>query len=318
MDTRQSDPSGALVDLPGTTGPVAPVEVQNAGLGCAVESGVDTWRLLFDADASSVGRRVFDLGDGYVGNWFPEHAVLAVEGHPAGRGVLADPSTLVDALDSVQALVEPFGAAFKGVGRSDLTGGYRFPSVNEGRAFFAGMAAVELPRCETTRRGSPVHSVWWTGAKGREIKSRVYDKGLERGTDDPFTLGRLEDQRRYPSGGRVPVDVLADRDWCRERFAARFDPTRKAVDGVKCASIPVIGQALADEARYGYRDWKEAERLAGSLILLAGGAGEAYGRSTFYARRRELREAGFVIADTWMEPVEVDLGAVVESVVESW
>lgn len=310
--------AAALVDRPGATGPVAPVEVRNAGLGAPTERGVDTWRLLFAADASGVGRRVFDLADGYVGQWFPEHGTLAVEGHPAGRGDLADPSTLGAAFDRVAGLVEPYGATFKGVSRSDLTAGYRFAREQDGRAFFAGMAAVDLPRCETTRRGSPVHSVWWTGAKGREIKGRVYDKGLERGTADAFLLGRLEDQRRYPSGARVPVDVLGDQSFIRERFAARFDPVRKAVDGVKCASIPVIGQALADEARYGYRSWKEAERLAGSLILLAGGAGEAYTRSTFYERRAKLREAGYVVADSWMEPVEVDLGEVVESVVESW
>lgn len=281
------------------------------------EAGVDTWRLLFRADASGAGSRVFDLGDDYRGNWFPEHALLAVEGHPAGRGVLARPEALGEAFGRVAALVAPYGAVFAGTARADLTVGYRFAGEREGRAFFAGMAAIELPRCETTRRGSPVHSVWWTGAKGREIKGRVYDKGLERGTAEAFTLGRLEDQRRFPSGHRPHFKDLADPDYARSTFARRFAPVRRAVDGVKCASIPVIGQALADEARYGYRTWGEAERLAGSLILLAGGAREAYPRRTFYRRRAELRDAGYVVADSWMEPVEVDLGEVVEAAVDA-
>lgn len=45
---------------------------------------------------------------------------------------------------------------------------------------------------------------------------------------------------------------------------------RQALDGVKAATFPVVAQALADEARYGYRPWKETERLAGSLVLLTG------------------------------------------------
>ena len=87
---------------------------------------------------------------------------------------------------------------------------------------------------------------------------------------------------------------------------------RKAVDGVKAASFPVIAQALADEAKYGFRDVREAERLAGALVLLSGGAGESYSRRTMYRRRSELREAGYVIADSYLEPVEVDLGDVLE------
>jgi hypothetical protein len=83
------------------------------------------------------------------------------------------------------------------------------------------------------------------------------------------------------------------------------------VDGVKAASFPVIAQALADEARYGFRDVLEAERLAGSLVILSGGGGEAYSRPTFYRRRAELREAGYVVVDE-SEAVEVNLGDVVE------
>lgn len=281
------------------------------------ETGLDTWRLLYRADASGVGKHVFDLPDGYVGNWFPSHGLLAIEGHPAGRGTLAGVADTAEAFERAGALVAPFDASFVGVARADLTASYRFAGPREGRAFIGGMAAIELPRCETTRRGTPVHSVWWTGAKGREIKGRVYDKGLERGTCEAFELGRMEDQRRFRSGARPGIEELVDGGYRRDTFGGRFAPVRRAVDGVRAAGIPVIAQALADEARYGYRDWKEAERLAGSLILLAGGAGEAYARSTFYSRRSALRDAGYVLADSWLEPVEVDLGEVVEAAVEA-
>jgi hypothetical protein len=260
---------------------------------------------------------VFDLGEGYVAQWFPEHALLAAEGHPAGRGTLAAPSALVGARERVDGLVDRFGGSFVGVARADFTAGYRFEAQRDGRAWFAGMAAMQLPRCETTRRGTPVHSVWWTGAKGREVKGRAYDKGLERGIGEAFELARIEDQRRFRSGARPSLDELGDGEWCREQLASRFAPLRKAVDGVKVAGIPVVAQAIADEARYGYRDVREAERLAGSLLLLAGGAGEAYKRSTLYSRRAELREAGYVLADEWMEPVSVDLSEVLDTTLAS-
>jgi hypothetical protein len=86
---------------------------------------------------------------------------------------------------------------------------------------------------------------------------------------------------------------------------------------VKAASFPVIAQALADEARYGYRSWQEAEKLAGSLVLLSGGAREAYTRPTYYRRKAELREAGYVVVDDLAEVVEVNLGDVVEAALES-
>jgi hypothetical protein len=178
------------------------------------------------------------------------------------------------------------------------------------------MASVQLPRCETTRRGHPVHSISWTHAEGRRKLARCYDKGQERG-GEAFKFGRLEDQRRYPSGARPPVEVVAESAYLRGRFEARFGPVRKAVKGVKAATFPVIAQALADEARYGYRDVREAERLAGSLVLLTGGAGDAYKRSTFYNRRAELREAGYVVVDDLLEAVEINLGDVVEAALEA-
>jgi hypothetical protein len=41
-----------------------------------------------------------------------------------------------------------------------------------------------------------------------------------------------------------------------------------------------------------------------------------YPRSTLYKRRAVLREAGYVLADEWMEPTTVDLGEVLERCLE--
>lgn len=297
------------------------------------EAGVDTLRLLFETH--DFGERRFELGGDVIetvdeetgelgrevlGGWqagsLPDLGLTWVEGHPA-PGRLATAAEVGEAAEVVRGLLdERLGVrTARGVSRSDQTVTSGFHRPQEARAFLAGMAAVQLPRCETTRRGHPVHSVSWTAANGARKLGRCYDKGLERG-GEPWELARLEDQRRFQSGSRPPVEVVADGAYLRSKFEARFGPVRKAVDGVKAATFPVIAQALADEARYGFRDVREAERLAGSLVLLSGGAGDAYKRSTFYNRRAELREAGYVVVDDLIEAVEVDLGVVVDQALE--
>jgi hypothetical protein len=266
------------------------------------------------------GDRAFEVeeAEGWRFGSIPALGLTWAEGHPA-PGRLATPDEVLTSARAVEALLDDrLGVrTHRGVARSDQTVTTAFQRPQEGRAFLAGMASVQLPRCETSRRGHPVHSMFWTHATGRRKLARCYDKAMETGDGEPFTRPRLEDQRRYPSGARPVVEAVADGEFLRGRFEARFGPVRKVVDGVKAASFPVIAQALADEVRYGYRSTREAERLAGSLVLLTGGAGEAYKRSTFYNRRAELREAGFVVVDDLAEVVEVDLGEVVDQALET-
>jgi hypothetical protein len=312
------DPDTAGVSLP-------PAEVgvcsTRPGLTAeTAEAGVDTLRLLYETHAYGAPAFELDELDGWRFGSIPALALTWAEGHPT-PGALADSRAVAEAAGTVRELVDDrFGVVRdRGVARSDQTSTLRFHRQTEARAFFAGMAAVELPRTETTRRGRPVHSIAWTHPTGRRILARCYDKGLELG-GEAFRLGRLEDQRRYASGKRPPAELVADPDYARGRFVARFGPIRRAVDGVKAATFPVIAQAIADEVRYGYRDWREGERLAGSLVLLVGGAREGYTRPTYFLRKAELRDAGYVVVDDLAEAVEVDLGELVEQAVEesSW
>ncbi len=281
------------------------------------EAGVDTMRLLYETREMGAHRFQIDALEGWQLGSIPALGLTWAEGHPA-PGELANPQKLSEAALAVRERIDDhFGVVRdRGCARLDSTATTRFARPAETRAFLAGMAAVDLPRTETTRRGHPVHSVSWTHPNGAKKLGRCYDKGLERG-GEPWELARLEDQRRFASGGRPPAEVVCEPGYARSRFEARFGPIRKAVDGVKAASFPVVAQALADEVRYGYRDVLEAERLAGSLVLLTGGAREAYARPTYYRRRAELREAGFVVVDDLVEHVEVNLGDVVEASLEA-
>jgi len=278
---------------------------------------VDTLKLLFDTRHFGESRFELDSLPGWKCGSMPAIGVTWTEGHPAD-GHLASADEVATAATRARAVVdEHFGVVKdRGVSRSDVTTNHPFHRPVDARAFLAGMAAIDLPRSHTTRRGHPVQSVSYSHATGKRILARCYDKGLERG-GEPWQTARLEDQRRYPSGGRPPIEVVADGKFLRGRFEARFGPIRKAVDGVKAASFPVIAQALADEARYGYRTAREVERLAGSLVILSGGGGDAYSRRTMYRRRGELRDAGYVIADDLYETVEVNLGDVVTQALEA-
>lgn len=324
-----SDPSpgasaAALVDHAGEVGVCSTRPALTSETG---EAGVDTLRLLFET--TSFGDRAFELDEaaGWHFGAIPALGLTWAEGHPA-PGQLAGSAAVDAAATVVRDLVdERFGVrADRGVARLDSTATQVFGREAEARAFMAGMAALQLPRCETTRRGHPVHSVSWTHAQGARKLARCYDKGLELG-GEPWRHARMEDQRRYPSAARPMMEAVAEPGYARGRFEARFGPIRKAVDGVKAATFPVIAQAIADEVRYGYRDWREAERLAGALVLLSAAGADAYPASrrkgrrgpgpTFYRRRAELREAGYVVVDDLAEVVEVNLGEVVEAAIES-
>jgi hypothetical protein len=205
----------------------------------------------------------------------------------------------------------------RGVSRLDVTTTRRQRTDAEARALLAGLGALDLPRCDTIRRGRPAHSIAWANTRGRRILARAYDKGRELGGESWESV-RLEDQRRFPSGSRPPLDVAADGQYQRELFERRFRPMAQAVEGVKAATVPVVVQAIADEARYGYRPATEARLLAGSLVLLAGGAGESIARRTRYRWQRELREAGYVVVQDEQEAVSVDLGGELHQALEEF
>jgi hypothetical protein len=276
------------------------------------ETGIDTLRVLFEVE-NTPARGLSEPLPGWVMQSYPELHLVALEGNPDGGALWSGPEVL-EAGEYVHDVIDgTFGVRRdRGVARLDVTTSRRFDP-SEGRAFMAGVAAMEFPRLEATRRGSPVHSVWWTGEKSATIKNRAYCESFKVAGREPFERVRLEDQGRFPNGRRPSVDVAADPAFQRQRFLRRWEPMRKAVDGVTAASFPVIAQALADEVKYGYRSVREVERLAGALIILGGGAGDGYARSTRTRRKAELRAAGYVAVDDFMEPVEVNLGDELEA-----
>jgi hypothetical protein len=279
------------------------------------EAGVDTWRLLFRTTLDRQPEKpIFDVGR-YKAQWFAGHGVLALEGHPAEEG-LAKPWGLEDAYHDAMRQLHDWGhvpTRFVGLARLDATATLKMHP-QEGQAVLAGMAALDVPSCHPVVRGKPAHSVGYVHVRGRRILGRAYDKGREAGIAGPWELIRLEDQYRPASGGR-PRREDFHAEFVRGRFHKRFMPLYRSARGVKVTGLPVIARDVAQRIESGELATRQAERMMGSLLLL--GAGAPYSRSTYYKRRAELRDNGYVIADDFFTPVEVDLGAVLAAALET-
>lgn len=253
------------------------------------EAGVDTWRLLFRTTLDRPPETsLFDVGR-YKAQWFAGHGVLALEGHPSADG-LAEPWKLEEAYQGAVDDLKAWGhvpTAFAGLARLDATVTHRM-NQQEGQAVLAGLAALDVPACDPVVRGKPVHSIAYVHTRGRRVLGRAYDKGRESGTAQAWELIRLEDQFR-PAAGSRPGREHFHAEYVRGRFHKRFAPLYRSARGVKVAGLPVIAKDVSDRLRAGELNIRRAERMMGSLVLLAAGA--PYTRSTLYKRRAELRQA---------------------------
>src|SRR4051794_20868049 len=161
-------------------------------------TGVDTLRSLYAVGEVPGKRGEVELcGASWVVDPLPAFGMVALEGNPSG-GALWSGDELLRCAESLDGFVDDhFGLAERrGVSRLDVTTSRSYDPAR-GRAFLAGMAAVELPRMEATRRGSPVHSAWWTGARSATIKARVYCESFKVAGREAFERVRAEDQRRF-------------------------------------------------------------------------------------------------------------------------
>ena len=313
IETADVSAGHALVDRVGGVGACS--TRPSARSGTHQESGVDALRLLFKVDR--VPTKPFAV-DGWNGGGLPQHGLCWLERKGGSEGLMKPVDVLRHGAEAGALVDASFGLIEqRGCSRADFTTTRRFATAQLGRAFMGGMAAIEFPRLEATRRGTPPHSVWWTGERSRKIRNRCYDKSREQG-GEPWLSIRLEDQRAFPTGAHFPYEVIAEAGFQRLMFQGRFKAMRKAVDGVKAASFPVIAQALADEVKYGYRSAPEARALEGSLVLLSGGAHDGIKRRTRYRWQADLREAGYVVVSDFMEPVSVDLGGELEAALEEF
>ncbi|MFL5816580.1 MAG: hypothetical protein ACJ76L_03160 [Conexibacter sp.] len=340
MDARGIDAPAWLHDS-GAVGPRARAALPAAATGAhlVARAGVDTWspswyvpedsgaghalRELVPA-AGYFGRPLQGDADGHRVIWFPDAALLAAEGHPS-PGRLARAEELPEAHERVRlAVSELVGAEVReawnaGVRRLDATCDLAHDVPAEGLALLSGVAALYVGGVQSVVRRAAssrrIETVEMHGHRGRRILARVYDKGVERGDAVPGALVRLEDQRRYDRAARRDVCELTTA-YVRGAFKRRFVPLWRASKGVKVAGPLVLAARIGELVESGELTPTKARAVAGFLLLDAAGVRQG-GRTTCWRLQRACAEAGLVLPDGVMQEVEVDLGEVLEAVLEA-
>jgi hypothetical protein len=248
--------------------------------------------------------------------FYPASSLLAIEGHPSGeRGTLASPDDVPGWCDELREIL-----ALQGFRLDDRVGVSRCDAAVDvtttpsyGRAVLAGVAAIVPPRMklDTHRSVAGIETVYYETARGRKL-ARWYDSGVKYGTSERLTSLRAEDQRRYDrQARRLDARTLTTRD-VRDAFRTRWGALQKATKGVTVATSPVLVDKLGVAVELGELRFGKAARLLGAIELLRSGARAP--ERTLRRVRSELRDAGLVQLEGELEPVELDVGELVERV----
>lgn len=252
--------------------------------------------------------------------YFERSGLLRVEGHPAGvAGVLASPDDIPGYAEDVLQALAMIGVRVReplGVARCDGTVTLGFDDPAAGLATLAGVAAIVPPRMKVnTHRGEAIETVYYETVTGRK-RARWYDSGLKHGTAARGLNIRAEDQRLYDRSSRRLDARKVTTASVRQAFEKRFVTLAKLTEGVTVTGVPGIITKLAGRVRAGRCTVSKAERAMAAAEFLRAGHGDIYPKRTLARRRRELREEGLVVVEGELEPVDVDLGAVLEAALD--
>lgn len=315
-------------------------------------AGIDTWSPSWYLDPeSTAGRRFAELATvrsaagssllpepiaGHRVGWFGGQGLVFAEGHPAalhGAEGLACPDDLpallglleerllsaevpLDTRERPLDYLGPTSTGRAGVRRLDATMDLRFETTAAGMAVLAGVAAVlrDAPgKCDVIYgRDRGVETVYLMAERRR--LARWYDKGVESRSAPRGQLVRPEDQRRWAKDSRRDVTELSAA-YVRSKFHARFGALWRASKGVTVAGPIVLADKLARAVEAGELSLAAARALAGHMLLEPAGV-TVPARTTRYYRRR-ARELGLVVADGVLQEVEIDLGDVMEELLDT-
>src|SRR3954463_11751825 len=308
----------------------------------AMAAGVDTWSPAWRVPVDSPAWQVLDSypsvpsakgGKLFAGRiaehrvmFWPGSGLLKAEGHPVPGG-LAPAAALPGALDRLVGALDVAGIpvptrprrfrrhreshGFAGVRRLAVTVDLATEHGYEGRELLSAWEVAArssgrfAPRYH--RPGHPGDTVYSAGSAG--VESRCYDKGAGSGTAAPGRLIRPEAQWRFRDLTSPLESEAASPEWLRDRFAKRFGQSYRG--RIVVGNMSELGQKLDAEVRSGNLTAKQARAIAGYIVM------EPFGLAGVPARTRrhlaaEARRFGFHLVDGVLEPIEVDLGAVLD------
>ena len=156
--------------------------------------------------------------------------LVTIEGRLAALLYGEEDHRLLGADDFVrapEAAADLFGldldAAPVGIGRADLASELVFTDGREGQEFLRALSYVDLPWLKVGVEGAKrdnLQTVYHRDIRGRSVKLRCYDKGVESETCAPGTWLRLERQRRWRKEREPTVNDIVARGLAEE-FAGR-------------------------------------------------------------------------------------------------
>lgn len=270
--------------------------------------------------AIALSRRPLPTVAGHTIGYHAGPQLIWIEGHAGSKDRLAHDAELPQKADRLRESLAELGIHTCGparVSRLDTAVTQKFAEPLEGCAVLQGLALLNVPRCKPLVIGRPPETVGLININGKRTLARSYDWGLHRKTCQRGTIVRMEAQDRFSRKQQSSAEDVAP-GFAKEQFRKRFVPVWQAAKGMTVAGYPVLLRTMEARLRRGEMNSRQCERMAGYLVMeMAGVAGSVYPRSSFYRRRAELRDLGFVLADDLMEPVSVDISAVLEQALET-
>ncbi len=223
-----------------------------------------------------------------------------------------------DALANVGLNVGDSLAAMR---RVDLAAELRFDRPGDGLSFLRAMASLEVPgvKRDVWFTGSRVETVYWRTPKRGAVRGRLYDKGVESGSDAPGHRLRLERQVRYPKAKQQSPAALSGGD-LEALYRGRFEALERGSGNVIATGLNGAQRAILDQVESGAITSRKAERMLGTLVLLDHfGASWWEKRYTATRRQRELQELGIVLDPERNEAAEpVPVGELLAALIGSF
>ncbi len=205
--------------------------------------------------------------------------------------------------------------------RVDLAAELRFDRSGDGLSFLRAMASLEVPgvKRDVWFNGSRVETLYWRTPKRGAVRGRLYDKGVESGTDAPGHRLRLERQVRYPKAKQQTPAALSGSD-LEALYCGRFEALERGSGNVIATGLNGAQAAILEKVKSGEITALRAERMLGTLVLLDHFGPTAWEKPyTAKRRQRELQELGIVLDPDRKEAAEsVPVGELLAALIGSF
>jgi hypothetical protein len=189
----------------------------------------------------------------------------------------------------------------------------------DGKLLLDALHAARLPKGQRIdSAGQPRSTIYFRPRASNDILARAYCRNLKTGDGLPFGKIRLEAVNRFDPGewptrycenGNVAAAMLWESRYGNTQVDGRISRIRREDQMVTLTQKARLGEMSVGEFER-MNSFLDAERL--------GIAREVYGDRLYAERRREARKLGLSVNDAGEEPVDLDIGELLQPAREVW